>query len=464
MKRNKIVEFLSSPIGLLLLIGFVLRICLFFMFKPYNHLDEVIVSDGAGYHKLAVHFIRTYIYQIPNSNLDSIRPPVYPFFLAVNYFLFGINISAPILAQQFIALASVFLLYRIGSLLFAKKNGFIAAVILCFEPDHIFYSFDLVSDTLYVFLFLLSTYFMIVFFQRDKLWHLILGVFLLGIATLDRPINIFTPILLAAIFCVKAYFCNESWMKVLKYSGIVLIVFLMTIAPWSIRNKITYDSYALSSITGINLLDFNVATTIRSNTNEPLDSIRDDLYEQSLLIGDSVKMNNNSFYDSNIKTKVALDYIKQNKWDYIKANLLGIMNLYGVVTYKVSLNRFFRMNQTCDERDVDYAKVAGGSLSRLLKKKPVFIIIAFANLSYLIASYILALLGGIFLLKEKKYTVLISILFVIGYFTVLTGVVGIVVRYKLPISPFYILLIPLGMKFVKRWIKICKAKNIPSVV
>ncbi len=455
MKNKKIAELFSSPIGILLVVGFVFRICLFFMFKPYNHLDEVIVSDGAGYHELAVHFIRTFVYQIPNSNLDSIRPPVYPLFLAFSYFLFGIHISAPIIIQQLICLASVFLLYRIGSLLFSKKIGFIAAVILCFEPDHIFYSFDLVSDTLYVFLFLLSTYFIINFFRRDKFRDLILGAFVLGVATLDRPINMFTPFLLIAVFCVKAYIGKENWIKVLKHSGVVLFVFLITIAPWSIRNKITYDSYALSSITGINLLDFNVAITIRSNTNGSLDSIRDDLYEQCLTIGDSTKMSNNSFYESNIKTKLAIDFIKENKWDYIKANLLGIVNLYGVVTYKVSLNRFFRQNQACNDEDVDYAKVAGGSLSRLLKKKPLFIIIAFANLFYLICSYLLALLGSIFLLKEKKYTVLLSIIFIIAYFSVLTGIVGIIVRYKLPISPFYILLIPLGIqlltdKFKKR--------------
>ncbi len=446
MKRNKFLDFFKSPIGILLLIGFVVRICLFFMYMPGNHLDEVVFSDAKGYQALAVNFLKTFSYNIPHSDLDTIRPPLYPLFLSICYFIFGIHVGVPILIQQVIVLVSVFILYKIGTILFSKKIGMIAAIILCFEPDHIFYSFELMTDTLFVFIFLLSVYLFIKFLKTKKLNYLIISSLLLGLSVLDRPISIFIPIVFIFILGLNTYLKKGKWMGFAKYSAIILSLFLIVLAPWLIRNKECYDSYGISSITGHNLLDYNVAYTIKTNSDKPADEIIEDLYDQCLLIGDSTKMVENPFYESNIKTKVALDYIKQHKFEYIKSNLIGVVNLYSIVNYKVYLDRFFRANIKYSE-GADYSKVSG-SFSRIFQLDLWVIIIGFANFFYLIISYILAFIGGIRLLKEKEYLKLLSILSFIAYFTVLTGVVGLVARYKLPISPFYILLVSVAIVYL----------------
>lgn len=238
MKQNNLLDSFKSPIGILLLVGLVVRFCFFFMYQPYNHLDEVIVSDAEGYHLIALNLIDHGSFIVPNSILDTIRTPVYPLFLAFVYSVFGVNISIVILFQQLLSLASVFLLYKIGEKIFNKKAGLIGAIIFCFETDHIYFSFDLLTDTLFVFLLLWSSLFFIRFLKEKGLQLLIISSFIIGLATLTRPISLLIPVVGIFIIAIDAIKHKEGWYKVIKRSALLSIVFILTISPWSIRNKI----------------------------------------------------------------------------------------------------------------------------------------------------------------------------------------------------------------------------------
>ena len=111
--HSEIISIIQSPIGILLIAGFILRIILYFLFQPYNHLDEVIFQDSKEYHQLALQFFKSGNFIINNSTIDTLRTPGYPLFIWVIFVLFGIKVHLVLFAQIFLNLASVYILFLI---------------------------------------------------------------------------------------------------------------------------------------------------------------------------------------------------------------------------------------------------------------------------------------------------------------------------------------------------------------
>jgi 4-amino-4-deoxy-L-arabinose transferase-like glycosyltransferase len=224
MKKSNIIFWIKSPIGILLIAGFILRVILFFLFQPYNHLNEVIVSDAEGYHRLAMQLLNSGNFIVQNTNLDTFRTPAYPAFISKIYLVFGVNPPLVLFIQIFVNLASVYILYLIGENIFNKKIGFISALLLSLDLDHLYNIYSLLTDTLFVFILLLACLYLIYFFKRNKLFYLILTSLLIGVATLVRPIAMLFPFVI--IFIVFIYTIrNKSHnpLTILKYVALIII-------------------------------------------------------------------------------------------------------------------------------------------------------------------------------------------------------------------------------------------------
>jgi hypothetical protein len=62
----------------------------------------------------------------------------------------------------------------------------------------------------------------------------------------------------------------------------------------------------------------------------------------------------------------------------------------------------------------------------------------------------LALIGAVDMIRKRQYVFLAVLLLTILYFSALTGVVGLA-RYKLPVTPFYLILSAQGLAAVLEW-------------
>jgi 4-amino-4-deoxy-L-arabinose transferase-like glycosyltransferase len=441
MKKNKIIlsfRKLNNPICILLIAGLVLRIILYFAFSPFNHPDEVLQFDAEGYHKLAVQLLNTGSLQIPDSDLDTFRTPGYPFFMYLIYSLFGVKPHVVMIAQMFISLASVYVIYLIGKNLFNEKAGIISSVLLSLEFDHLYYEYSILGDTLFVLILLLSFLSLIRFIRQDKILFLILTSILTGIASLIRPVTIFYPAVVIFIIIVSAYKNSKfSFLKIIKYSVLVLVFFSITISPWIIRNYSLYGYPKLTSFTGYNLLNYNVAFTMKRSENRSIDVIRQDLDSLVLKKGNPQKLDN-PFYKSQIQTNIAADYIKNHKSEYFKANLKGMVNLYISMDFKPHLHRFFKAKDYTESKRGNFDNLAI-SFDRLKTIPVLYVFVGIFYAVVLMFYYSTAIWGVILLVNEKRYHILLYVCVIILYFTVLTGIVG-MTRYKLPVSPFYILL------------------------
>lgn len=170
--------------------------------------------------------------------------PAYEYFLAGLYSVFGIHYEVVWIVQAILHALSAWFLYKISILIFTEKGetiGLIAAVIYGFHPDLIEASAMLLTETLYLFLTVLTVYFFVkVYQERAWFWTSALAI-VLALGILARP----PLILLVPIICFL-YFTRKQWVNQILF----ICLFLLCLTPWSIRNYQIYDQVILTTLIG----------------------------------------------------------------------------------------------------------------------------------------------------------------------------------------------------------------------
>lgn len=184
----------------------------------------------------------------PRGVPTSFRPPLYPAFLAVIYFVFGTGSSRFFIArlvQTVLAASMAPLTYAVGRRLFDReKVGVIAAWVVTVYPMFVIYPLSLATENLF-FVLVLSSVLMLLKAKESQAetgssfwgkarWFVLSGL-LLGLTCLTRSI--------AQIFLV----CAAAWvwifLKERRMALITLGVALLVIAPWVVRNTLLYDKF-----------------------------------------------------------------------------------------------------------------------------------------------------------------------------------------------------------------------------
>ena len=185
---------------------------------------------------------------------DLIRTPGYPLFLAVTS-LGGLSLTAVI--QVILSVFSVVLIWKLGRAVFDDDRIALgAAWIFAFEPIAVTYSVILLSETLFLTLFLLSLERLTEFLHRRRLPVLTAAGLWLAAATFVRPVTYYLPVALAVgLFVVlwRAY-RGLRW----KAPAVLLISVLPWLAAWQIRNRVETGYSGFSSVKDFNLYFFGV--------------------------------------------------------------------------------------------------------------------------------------------------------------------------------------------------------------
>jgi hypothetical protein len=202
-------------------------------------------------------------YLIPGRNLllhgrfvadgapDLLRTPGYPLFLAVTS-LAGLPAAA--VANVFLSIFSVILVWRLGRTVFCDDRVALgAAWIFAFEPLSVVNSNMLLSETLFLALFLLSMERVAAFFRGRRLRVLAQAGFWLAAATFVRPVTYYLPVALAVgLFLVLARVKGLRW----KAPAVLLVSVLPWLAAWQIRNWVETGYTGFSSVSDLNLYYF----------------------------------------------------------------------------------------------------------------------------------------------------------------------------------------------------------------
>lgn len=229
-------------IFLIFLLPFVIRLVALYL------LMDTPRGDAADYENIALNIIKGNGFVSTRMGLYSYRPPLYPLFLACIFSIFTHSYLILGIFQAIIASITCVLVFRIGEYIFDEKTGLISSIIVASYPTLVFYSTQLLSETLFILILYLFIY---VFYtvtdepKRIYKWPL-LGV-LLGLGSLCRPV-IFPFLFFLIPFCFFSREMNlRKWILVMGFC-------LLTIAPWTIRNyRVHGELVLLTTYGGANL-------------------------------------------------------------------------------------------------------------------------------------------------------------------------------------------------------------------
>ncbi|MEW6097058.1 MAG: glycosyltransferase family 39 protein [bacterium] len=173
--------------------------------------------------------------------------PLYYYFLALCYLIFGYNLIFPRVIQFILGVIICLLTYLIGKQLFNKPIGMIGALLCAVCGTLIFYEGVLLSTALTTFFSCACLFFFLRGKEEGITKNLVLGAVCLGLATLSQPNTIvFLPFIL--VWMLVTYKIPKK--KILIKYAIVLLAFFITISPVTIRNCIYGKKFILLTTAG----------------------------------------------------------------------------------------------------------------------------------------------------------------------------------------------------------------------
>jgi len=235
-KKNTHILITILFLALILRIGFVLNLPLEFIQKWE--------SDAGVYRSIAVNLINTHTYGREVGIADAQDPPLYPFFLALIYKLFGAEKTGIIvirLVQSFLGVLTCLLVYLIATRIFNQKIGILSSLIVAVHPAIIAYTGLHLTETLFIFLlslfvlYFIKSYFVYSISTKDTF---LCGLFW-SLTVLNRE-----ELLLFPIFIILGLFwIGKEFKSVAKYAIVFLAGALIILGPWITRNYINFHKF-----------------------------------------------------------------------------------------------------------------------------------------------------------------------------------------------------------------------------
>lgn len=228
---NTRVSLRGNGLTLILIFGVLVRLVLWWVFK----FEPINIWDEKDYNALATNLATSGEYKLtPDGILLSTRPPLYPALLAATYKLFGLESFGVVrLLQAALSLVTVVLVFGICCKVCDKRTAKWAAGLLCFYPSLLIYNNLILTEVLFTFLLVLTCYLIVVSLQRNSLLLVGLAGITLGLAALTRSVVWMAPPFLAGFLLIT---WPGVWSRRLLASASLVVLFAVTIAPWSVRN------------------------------------------------------------------------------------------------------------------------------------------------------------------------------------------------------------------------------------
>jgi 4-amino-4-deoxy-L-arabinose transferase-like glycosyltransferase len=168
--------------------------------------------------------------------------PLYAFFLIPIYWIFGRSWLAVGLIQTGVAVATALLVFEIGRRLVSRRAALIAAVIATLNPYLVWHDVHVNREILDQVLAAAAVLLVLVVARRHSLWtSAALGI-VLGLAILGNTRLLLLPLVACAFFVGRD---RRTWVAV----GVTLAACVLTLAPWTVRNRVSVGCLTLSTDT-----------------------------------------------------------------------------------------------------------------------------------------------------------------------------------------------------------------------
>ena len=234
-----------------------------------NALNVTFEADPLTYDQLARNLLagRPYVgasfyFPAGTENPTALWDPLYPLFLAGIYALVGHDFLAVRLVQVVLGVASCGLLYMLGRSIFGPRIALLGAGFAAIYPFFIYYTGQILTETLFIFLLLILLTLARAIAQRrirGTLAVLTLGI-TAGLTVLTRAEALYFAVILIVVL--------GWWSVPLRTGGApgwparlisliaLVVVFAGTLSPWVGFNYARFDHFFVTTKLGYNLYTY----------------------------------------------------------------------------------------------------------------------------------------------------------------------------------------------------------------
>jgi len=198
---------------------------------------------------------------------DTHRTPLYPFFIALVYAVFGAKPMAIVYVQALIGAMTCVLIYLAGKRIFNPLAGMISALLVVCYPYLIYYTGVVMAETLFAFLITLTVYMLLYAGDNEKLSLWAFSGISLGLTALCKPV-----ILVFSLFiCFWMWFALADKKRAMVSILVLGIATTAVILPWTSRNYLKYNAFILISTGGQDFWLSNNDVAMSLETSPDLD-------------------------------------------------------------------------------------------------------------------------------------------------------------------------------------------------
>ncbi len=394
----------------------------------FNNTSRFFLVDSYEYSLLGVN-IAQHGYYTPHGGEPGLRrSPGYPLYLAAVYRFFGTNPAIALFLQIVLSGFIPLLLYMNAGLLFSPRVARIASALSVIEPVSIIYANILLSETIFVLVLLLSTYFFIKSMKQRSTSALVLAALMTGTGAYFRPVILYLP------FAYAFTYIAVSWLpfrtRITHAAGIILLTGLV-VAPWMVRNYIVDRYRGFCSIQDVNLYYYRAAGVISDIEGLPLKTVQDRL-KAAVPAGLSLANKYQFMRDK------AADVILHHPFAYGKVIIKGSINMllaperYAVFKLAGIPPRFL---------GVMWQGHSIHEALRMILSDPFIVSsVVIYQLAFTIITGLLMLIGVLVVSGEGYIRELLTLLFIIAYFVVVSAGPEAEPRFRLPVLPYMLIL------------------------
>jgi len=183
------------------------------------------------------------------------RMPGYPLFLAAcSWFVsggksitdtFGVStLLLAVIAQNCLAVAAIFLLYRIGGMI-NRTTANLAGGFAALNLNMAVYSSQILTDALFYPVFAGFLYLLLRYHESGRTRHLALVAVALGLATMVRSVAMYLPLVLIPylLFFPRHADIPERGKRLVLFLAILAVL----LSPWLMRNYLLYSHAVLTT-------------------------------------------------------------------------------------------------------------------------------------------------------------------------------------------------------------------------
>ena len=204
-------------------------------------------SDAAAYDELAWRLVQGQGYVTGDGTPTAFWPVGYPAFLAAIYFIFGYSWTAAGIANALLGTISVALTYRLAREVLCSRLSLVAAGATALLPSHIIsFTSVLRNEALHTVLVLVALIAACYLARHPTYKNATLLGLIIGVGLYVRPIMLMFPAVAMLLIMIRGAKTRTS----VGLSGLVLLMSLLTISPWTARNYLVMDEFVLTATNG----------------------------------------------------------------------------------------------------------------------------------------------------------------------------------------------------------------------